>query len=144
MIRAMYCEIESVIKINGSLCATFNVQRGVRQGCAMSGLLYVLAIEPLLSMLRNKLKGLTLPQCINAFHLSAYADDVIAFINDSDDVETLQQIVNNFMDISSATVNWGKSDALLIIKWEEGNPILPGGLIWKKRWVKISWCFFRQ
>ncbi len=76
MIKTMYCEIESVIKINGSLCAPFNVQRGVRQGCAMSGLLYVLAIEPLLSMLRNKLKGLTLPQCNNAFHLSAYADDV--------------------------------------------------------------------
>ncbi len=141
MIKTMYCEIESVIKINGSLCAPFNVQRGVRQGCAMSGLLYVLAIEPLLSMLRNKLKGLTLPQCNNAFHLSAYADDVIVFINDSDDVKMLQQIVNDFKDISSAIVNWGKSDALLIGKWEGENPILPGGLLWKKDGLKYLGVF---
>ncbi len=124
--------------------APFNVQRGVRQGCAMSGLLYVLAIEPLLSMLRNKLKGLTLPQCNNAFHLSAYADDVIVFINDSDDVKMLQQIVNDFKDISSAIVNWGKSDALLIGKWEGENPILPGGLLWKKDGLKYLGCFLRQ
>jgi len=109
--------------------------RGVRQGCAMSGLLYVLAIEPLLFMLRNKLKGLTLPQCNNAFYLSAYADDVIVFINDSNDVEMLKEVVNDFKEISSATVNWGKSHALLVGKWEA---------IMAKRWVKISWCVLRQ
>ncbi len=98
----------------------------------MSGLLYVLAIEPLLSMLRNKLKGLTLPQCNNAFHLSAYADDVIVFINDSDDVKMLQQIVNDFKDISSAIVNWGKSDALLIGKWEGENPFYQEAYYGKK------------
>ncbi len=42
MIKIMYCEIESVIKINGSLCTAFKVQRGIRQGCPMSGILYVL------------------------------------------------------------------------------------------------------
>ncbi len=115
MIKTMYCEIESVIKINGSLCTPFKVQRGVRQGCPMSGILYVLAIEPLLFRLRNMLKGLTLPQCNTTFYLSAYADDVIVFINDNNDVQELQQIVNDFKNISSALVNWQKSDALLIV-----------------------------
>jgi len=41
-----------------------------------------MAIEPLLSMLRNKLKGLTLPQRNIAFYLSAYINDDIVFIND--------------------------------------------------------------
>lgn len=141
MIRAMYCEIESVIEMNGGLCTPFKVQRGVRQGCAMSGLLYVLAIEPLLCMLRNKLKGLTLPQCKATFQLSAYADDVIVFINDSDDVKKLQQIVNDFKDFSSAIVNWGKSDALLIGKWDGGNPILPGGLLWQRDGFKYLGVF---
>lgn len=36
MIKTLYCDIESVLKVNGSLSAPFNVKRGVRQGCAMS------------------------------------------------------------------------------------------------------------
>jgi len=42
----------------------------------------------------------------------------------------LQEVVNDFKEISSATLYWGKSDALLIGKWEGGNPILSGGLLW--------------
>lgn len=48
MIKATYCNIERVLKINCGLSAPFKVQRGVRQGCAMSRMLYSLAIEPLL------------------------------------------------------------------------------------------------
>ncbi|KAI3375657.1 hypothetical protein L3Q82_003721 [Scortum barcoo] len=47
-IQVLYCDIESVLKINGGLSAPFSVQRGVRQGCSLSGMLYSLAIEPLL------------------------------------------------------------------------------------------------
>ncbi|KAK3561865.1 hypothetical protein QTP86_017481 [Hemibagrus guttatus] len=32
MIRVLYCEIESVLKVNGGLCAPFRVYRGIRQG----------------------------------------------------------------------------------------------------------------
>ncbi len=47
MIKVMYCDVESILKINGNLCSSFKVLRGVRQGCALSGMLYTLAIEPL-------------------------------------------------------------------------------------------------
>ncbi|KAK3548594.1 hypothetical protein QTP70_015104 [Hemibagrus guttatus] len=46
MIKVLYCEIESVLKVNGGLCAPFKVLRGIRQGCALSGMLYTLAIDP--------------------------------------------------------------------------------------------------
>ncbi|KAK3511548.1 hypothetical protein QTP70_009337 [Hemibagrus guttatus] len=36
MIKMLYCEIESVLKVNGGLCAPFKVLRGIRQGCALS------------------------------------------------------------------------------------------------------------
>lgn len=85
-IKTMYSNIESVLKINGGLSAPFKVQRGVRQGCAMSGMLYSPAIEPLLNKLRTHLKGLTFSGCNSSFVLSAYADDVIVFVNEYDDV----------------------------------------------------------
>lgn len=75
MIRVLYSDIESVLKINGSLCAPFKVCRGVKQGCALSGMLYALSLEPLLCKLRSAMGGLTLPGCTDRLFLSAYADD---------------------------------------------------------------------
>lgn len=39
MIKVLYRDIESVLKINGGLSALFKVERGVRQGCALSVML---------------------------------------------------------------------------------------------------------
>ena len=47
-IKVLYSDVESVLKFNGSLSAPFRVCRGVRQGCALSGMLYALSLEPLL------------------------------------------------------------------------------------------------
>jgi len=38
-VKVLYSEVESVLKINGGLCAPFQVQRGIRQGCSLSGML---------------------------------------------------------------------------------------------------------
>ncbi len=73
MIQVLYRDIESLLKINGGLSAPFKVQRGIRQGCSLSGMLYSLAIEPFLHKLRRVLPGVTLPGCNSVFKLSAYA-----------------------------------------------------------------------
>lgn len=57
MINVLYRDIQSVLKVNGGLSAAFTVQRGVRQGCAVSGMLYTLAIQPLLYKLSSEIKG---------------------------------------------------------------------------------------
>ena len=36
-IKMLYQKIESVLNFNGGLCAPFEVQWGIRQGCALSG-----------------------------------------------------------------------------------------------------------
>lgn len=107
----------------------------------LSGMLYSLAIEPLLHKLRTKLNGFNIPHCNVSLHLSAYADDIIVFISDADDVTKLETIVNDFKIISSAKVNWTKSEALLMVDWNEGPPILPGNLIWKKCGLKYLRVF---
>ena len=76
MIKVMYVNIESVLKINGGLSRPFNVTRGIRQGCSMSGMLYTLAIEPMLHNIRTFNEGLVLPGFNTRFILSAYADDI--------------------------------------------------------------------
>ncbi|KAK3509384.1 hypothetical protein QTP70_032402, partial [Hemibagrus guttatus] len=132
MIKVLYCEIESVLKVNGGLCAPFKVLRGIRQGCALSGMLYTLAIEPLLNKLRSHLSGFKVPHTDASIGLSAYGDDLVVMIDSQKDLNVLIDILNDFQVLSSAKVNWAKSEAILVGEWGAERPTLPGGLVWKK------------
>lgn len=141
MIQTLYCNVESVLKINGALCAPFSVKRGVRQGCSLSGMLYALAIEPLLCQLRSKLSGFIVPSCDAVFKISAYADDIVVMVTGQKDVDMLTELSNLFGLISSARVNWSKSEAFLVGEWPEEQPKLPAGLTWKKEGLKYLGVF---
>lgn len=114
MIRVLYSDIESILKINGGLSAPFKVQRGIRQGCSLSGMLYSLAIEPLMHKLRQSLSGVNLPGCETVFKLSDYADDVIVIVKKQEDIDSLVENINIFGTLSSAKINWKKSEAVIV------------------------------
>ncbi|KAI3377340.1 hypothetical protein L3Q82_008544, partial [Scortum barcoo] len=135
-IRVLYCDIASVLKINGGLSAPFRVQRGIRQGCCLSGMLYSLAIEPLLHKLRNKLSGVCVPGCDVSFKLSAYADDVVALVNSQKDIDILTNTVDQFGCISSARVNWGKSEAVVV--GDRGRVLILNNLISTALWHRLA------
>ncbi|KAK7887032.1 hypothetical protein WMY93_026653 [Mugilogobius chulae] len=119
----------------GGLSRPVPVQRGIRQGCPLSGMLYALAIEPLLHNLRGSLRGFTVEG--NTLHLSAYADDVTAFITDAEDVQTLRHQLELYERASSARVNWQKCEGLLLGRWEQKTgPMLPAGLSWSTEGLK--------
>lgn len=80
MIEVIYGDIESVLKVNGGLSAPFKVCRGIRQGCSLSGMLYAIAIEPLLNSIRSRIEGVYLSRDIPPIRLSAYADDVVVLV----------------------------------------------------------------
>ncbi|KAJ4919191.1 hypothetical protein JOQ06_000140 [Pogonophryne albipinna] len=48
----------------------------------------------------------------------------------------LGQVVDTFQKISSAKVNWAKSEALAVGEWTGGLPQLPGGFTWKRGGLK--------
>ncbi len=120
-LRVLYCDVESLLKVNGDLCAPFRVFRGIRQGCALSGMLYSLAIEPLLRKFRVELKGVNIPNCENAFKLSAYADDIVILIKEQRDVNKMTEILSEFKTVSSAKVNWKKSEAIYLVNGRMDN-----------------------
>lgn len=96
MIKALYCDVESMLKINGDLCSPFKVLRGVRQGCALSGMLYTLAIEPLLNKSRAEMSDVVIPNSSNTVKLSAYADDVVVLIKGQNDVNMMLWLLEDF------------------------------------------------
>lgn len=53
-IKALYTGASACTRVNGFLSGSFTLGRGVRQGCPLSPLLYVLALEPLRHFLHEK------------------------------------------------------------------------------------------
>ncbi|KAJ3605666.1 hypothetical protein NHX12_027711 [Muraenolepis orangiensis] len=141
----LYNGAQCLVKMGAGLSRPIPVQRGIRQGCPISGQLYSLAIEPLLCRLRSKLSGLSLPascglECPPT--LSAYADDISIFVSSQRDVQCLQDTLSLYERASSARVNWAKSSALLFGCWrEQVVPSLPGGLQWETEGLKVLGVF---
>ena len=82
--KLLYDGANCLVKTEGGLSEHFKFERGIRQGCPLSGQLYSLAIEPFLYHIRNKLRGFHLPNSPLSVPLTvaAYADDVnIFFLN---------------------------------------------------------------
>lgn len=140
LIRMLYSDIEGIVKVNGGLSAPFGVNRGIRQGCSLSGMLYSIAIEPFLLKLRKALMGVTL-YGEQKLYLSAYADDVMVAVTGKDDVEGMKMVVEGYGKLSSAKVNWSKCAAVEIGGWKEGKPCLPGGVKWVSGGIKYLGVF---
>ena len=76
----MYHNPQAVVQVNGRRSRVFAIERSVRQGCPLSPLLYVLALEPLLRRLRDErtspsLRGVPFADPLTA-RVSAFADDI--------------------------------------------------------------------
>ncbi|KAF1375259.1 hypothetical protein PFLUV_G00237720 [Perca fluviatilis] len=137
---------ECLVKTGAGLSRPVPVQRGIRQGCPISGQLYTLAIEPLLCRVRARLSGLLLPGSLSVERpivVSAYADDVNIFVCSQKDVQCLQDALSLYERATSARVNWAKSEALLVGQWRgKAVPSLPGGLEWGKEGLKVLGVFW--
>ena len=93
-IKLFYNNIESAIVINGWTSSFFSPSHGVQQGCTLSPLLYVLSIEVLAVCLRTspKLTGITLPNSLEEFRSSGYADDTTVAVTTDDSIEEVFNI----------------------------------------------------
>ena len=145
--RLLYTNVSCLVKVAGGLSRPIEVQRGIRQGCPLSGLLYSLAFEPLLCSLREKLSGLLLTDSSfsNKIKVSAYADDIMVIVRDQRDVRALEKCIQFYEQASSARVNWEKSEALLCGSWQDNPPPkLPGSLVWRREGAESVGCVFRD
>ena len=80
-VRLFYTDVGSSVLVNGYTSRPFKPSRGVRQGCPLSLLLYVLSMEVLTANVRchPDITGLRLPGLSSPLSvLSLYADDTSA------------------------------------------------------------------
>ena len=78
----LYKEITSQIIVNGQPTNKINIQRGVRQGCPFSMILFVLSTIDLISMIKEE-KRITghITKHLRPVKVQSYADDTTIIIN---------------------------------------------------------------
>ena len=81
-IELLYTDTMSSVKVNGWMTAFIPIQRGLRQGCALSMPLYILTAELLAIHIHSNdnIKGLTYLKSM--VKISQYADDTTLLLTD--------------------------------------------------------------
>ena len=135
--------ILSCVVHNGYASDFFSLQRGVRQGCPLSGLLFVLVVEPLANQIRknDSIKGLKNGNKVTK--LSLYADDTTAFINDESLAVSLFSLLEQFGGFSGLKINKSKPKGLWRGSWKirlgKDEPL---SISWPKQYVSTLGVVF--
>ncbi len=113
-IQIIYTLPAGVIKNNGHLSDQFSIHRGIRQGCPVSALLFVLCVEILGLQIRQhrELKGYSFGYIEKPVKIMQYADDCILFINDKTELCTVINLLNDYGNISGLELNIIKCEGL--------------------------------
>ena len=116
---------------NGYASAFFNLQRGARQGCPLSGSLFVLCTEILANAIRSNagIQGINIYG--KEFKISQYADDTTVFVSDSISAQNLFQLLNAFQNCSGLEVNKSKTEGMWLGA-NKNNSEEPLGITWPK------------
>jgi hypothetical protein len=111
----------SRIQINGHMSQSFPIHRSVRQGCPLSMILCILAMNPLLHTLQQHGRGFRILNHIET--ATAYVDDVTIFLDSEQDVVSITRVLNEYRHVSGAHINTIKSKALSIGEWDKSMNI---------------------
>ena len=142
-VSIFYSNVFSRIICNGKLSTPVFLGRGVRQGCPLSPLLYVLTSEVLANQIRKNpaIEGFLLPGAGGLqFKISQYADDATNFVKNERSLCHLLETVNRYERGSAAKLNTTKSEAMWLGRWR-ANGASPFGLQWVNK-LRIFGVYF--
>ena len=126
---------------HGHASTFFPLQRGVRQGCPLSGILFVLGIELFARALKNKtsIKGIEVDN--HEIKVAQYADDTTVFVRDRESVHELLDFLKEFSAHSGLEINTAKTEAMWLGQWKN-NQDTPFGFKWPKEPILSLGIFF--
>ena len=110
----VYTDIHSCVLNNGWLSAKITLDRGVRQGCPLSPLLYCLVAETLGQAIRrdDSIRGIPIPGVNKQSKVSQYADDTTLILADNYSITQSFNLINIFERGSGSRLNAQKTEGL--------------------------------
>ena len=141
-VKTLYSDIKSSVIVNNYISDTFDVTRGVRQGCSLSPLLYVLILEPFAIKVREdpEISGIKLPGSKTEVKVSLYADDSTGICTNDFSIKKLLTWCDRYGKASGAKLNYRKTKGLWLGKWKTRSDH-PFGISWADK-AKILGIYF--
>ena len=108
-IKIFLINLSAKINFNGTLTAPIPVKCGIRQGCPLSVLLFLIGIESLTQKILSstKIQGISLGS--TSLKVSYYADDLTFFISSPDSFAPIGEIIEEFSHYSGLRINQSKT-----------------------------------
>ena len=104
-LKVFYTDISSCVTNNGFGSPFFNLNREVRQGCPLSGLLFVLGIELLNLAIETNSNIKEIKVGDEKIKNTPYADDTTLFVKDLESVQELLEMLEKFSSCSGLELN---------------------------------------
>ncbi|KAJ1118913.1 hypothetical protein NDU88_007100 [Pleurodeles waltl] len=132
-VRLLYTEPTARVRTGRIISRPYVVERGTRQGCPLSPLLFALAMEPLAAAARGGGGGPGIVAGGKRHQIALYADDLLIFLDDVHrDLPPTQHLLSQFGELSGLRVNWGKT-GLFPLNATVAPPLELGNVQWVPR-----------
>ncbi len=142
-VKTTYNNVNSCISINGWLSRSFEIERGIRQGCPLSALLFIISAEFMsLNIKTNKnIEG------FNFFNdpdletkITQLADDTTIFVNNPTSVKFVFDEIERFSSVSGIVLNKSKTDGIYLGRQNQID--IDTGIKWSDEPVKSLGIYF--
>ncbi len=142
-VATLYDNISTCVTNNGYSSSFFKPQRGIRQGCPLSALLFLLVVETLSLAIkkRKSISGFKIEGI--EFKISQLADDTTLFLKDTNSLNDALHLLHIFSKCSGLNVNKDKSEAIWIGASSNFRH-KPCGLKWTREPVKCLGIYIGQ
>ena len=143
-VKTFYNNIDACVKCNNWISKPLQVKRGIRQGCPVSALLFVLVAEIMAINIQCNVnvKGIKLPGRKNKeAKISQVADDTTMFLKDFSSIVNAIEEIKRFSAVAGMKLNVQKTVGVRLGKFNTCNQTV-GEISWTTDLVKALGVYF--
>uniref|UniRef100_A0AAV1UX75 Reverse transcriptase domain-containing protein n=1 Tax=Peronospora matthiolae TaxID=2874970 RepID=A0AAV1UX75_9STRA len=126
---ALHMGTRSQFIVNGYMSDPLDVGCGIRQGCPLAPLLFIIAVEPLYEILHSTVKGVRIANTSETLEIKVcgYAYDTAVYVQSPEEVSVVMRTLMRFGAASGLVINASKSVAVPLCAGVSIDPTLLHG-----------------